>query len=366
MKIGIITFHRPCNYGAMLQATALYKKIVSLGQQCEIIDYENDNLKHTYTLDKIKDAKNIKQFIKKIIKIILFNHNNKIKYKKFEHFIKNNCNLSEKKYDKTNIADTNNKYDKFLTGSDQVWNLNLTAQDYNYLLEFVIDNNKKFSYSSSFGYSEIPCEYQKKCKDLFNQYSKITVREKNGQDIIKKLIDKDVEIVLDPTLLLNKDEWRNMEKECKINIPEQYILAYFVSPTKQDYKFVKELSKKKKMKIVLINYGNNIKWGMKNVTKAGPEEFLWLLRNATYVVTNSFHGTAFSINFNKEFFYQLSSKSKNGNNRIENIINICGLNDRNVEVIDIEKIHTIKWEEVNRKLEKERMKSLDYLEKILC
>lgn len=358
MKVGIITFHKPCNYGAALQATALNKKIIELGSECEIIDYENEKLKPTYTLEKITN-------IKTLIKAILFNKKNKIKFNKFNAFIENNCNLSQEKYNKKNITEANNKYNKFITGSDQVWNLRLTGEDYNYLLNFVKDDNKKFSYASSFGYSEIPDEYRERCKKLFDKYSKINVREKRGKEIIEELTTKKVDVVLDPTLLLNKNQWQNLEKKYEKYIPNKCILAYFVSPTKQNYEFAKKLSKKLKMKVVLINYGNKMKCGMKNITKAGPGEFLWLFRNANYVVTNSFHGIAFSINLNKEFFYQTSKKAQNGNSRIENLINICGLTNRNEEKIDINNIQKINWIDVNEKIEAERKKSIESLKQIL-
>lgn len=361
MKIGIITFHKPCNYGAALQATALYKKIKLLGKECEIIDYENDKLKNTYTIARIKDSKNLKS----LIRAVLFNRKNKIKYKKFKNFINENCILSKKMYSKENIAESNKEYEKFITGSDQVWNLNLTGEDYNYLLEFVADNSKKFSYASSFGYSEIPIEYQEKSKTMFEEYSKITVREKQGKQILESLTNKNVEVVLDPTLLLDSNEWKQMETKYVKSIPENYILAYFVSPTKKNYEFAKRLSKELKIKIILINYGNKRKIGMKNIATAGPEEFLWLIRNANYVVTNSFHGIAFSININKEFFYQLSDKSKNGNSRIENLINICNLSNRNEEKIDINNIQKINWVDVNKQIEKEREKSIENLKEML-
>lgn len=358
MKIGIITFHRPCNYGAALQATALYQTIKNSNKDCEIIDYENEALKNTYTLEKVTN-------LKSLVKAILFNRKNKIKYNKFRNFIDKNCGLSKKQYNKNNIIEANTEYDKFITGSDQVWNLSLTRGDYNYLLEFVKDDNKKFSYASSFGHAEIPNEYKEKCKDLFERYSKITVREKKGKEIVEQLTNKTAKVVLDPTLLLNKKQWEKLEEEYKHKLPKKYILAYFVSPTKQSYEFVKKLSKKLNMKIVLINYGNKIKFGMKNITKAGPEEFLWLIRNANYVVTNSFHGIAFSINYNKEFIYQLSDKAQNGNSRIENLIDICNLSNRNDKKVDINNIETINWAEVNKKIEEERKKSIESLMEML-
>lgn len=354
MKIGIITFHRPINYGAVLQTVALSKKIKDLGGKSEIIDYRTDIQEKTIKNMNFKTAIGIKSKIKSL----LFSKINRDKILKFNNFLKNNANLSEKVYNKENIAETNDRYDLFVSGSDQVWNLNLTNEDYNYFLKFVNENNKKVSYASSFGYANIPEEYRANSMKYLDEYRKITVREMQGKKIIEDIINKQIDTVLDPTLLLNKEEWLQLAKKPSFKIPKKFILLYVVSPTDEDFKIAKKLSKKLKMKIILINYNMRYVFGMKNCFNIGPEEFLWLFNNATLIITNSFHGTAFSINFNKDFYVRLSTKENNGNSRIQSIIDIMNLQHRYMDMQHIENQTTIDWNVVNKNMKIEREKSI--------
>lgn len=358
MKIGIITFHRPINYGAVLQTVALSRKINDMGGEAEIIDYRNELQERSIQNLNFKTAKGAKSKIKSL----LFSKVNNKKVIKFQEFLKMNSNLSKKTYDKNNISETNNIYDLFITGSDQVWNLNLTNKDYNYFLKFVDNDQKKVSYASSFGYSNIPEEYKEGSKNYLNKYTKISVREKQGQVIVKDVVGKDATTVLDPTLLLNKSEWVKLAKEPSFKVPEKFILLYAVSPTDEDFKIAKQLSKKMKMKVILINYNMKYVFGMKNCFDLGPEEFLWLFNKATFVITNSFHGTAFSLNFNKNFFVRLSTKKNNGNSRIENIINIMNLQNRYIDVNNLDNNNSnIDWDCVNKRLEGERQNSINII-----
>lgn len=357
MKIGIITFHRPINFGATLQAFALVKKLDSMNISNEIIDYRNEVHEKQINNTKFKTAQGIKSKIKCLLFGRLYNN----KERKFRNFLNNNINISNRLYTKENIHEVNDQYSMFMSGSDQVWNLNLTNKDYNYFLKFVEDNNAKKSYASSFGYSSIPDEYKDECKKYLAEYNKLAVREQQGRKIILDLIGKSCEVVLDPTLLLTKEEWLKYAKKPNIKLPKNYILLYAVSPTEADYNIARKLSKREKMKVILINYTMMYVSGMKNCLDIGPEEFLWLMNNASLIVTNSFHGTAFSINLNKPFFVRLSMKQNNGNSRIENLINLVGLKDRYIDESNIRYDTNIDWKTANEKLNENRNKSLEYL-----
>lgn len=357
MKIGIITFHRPLNYGAILQTYALVKKINDINYDAEIIDYRNSCHEKVLNNMNFKTASGIKARIKSLI----FAKINKNKKYKFQQFTNNNIKISKIIYDQKNVNESNKEYDFFITGSDQVWNLNLTNGDYTYFLNFVKSDINKISYASSFGYSKIPEKYKQETARSLNNYKKISVREQQAANIINDLLNKDVDVVLDPTLLLTKKEWLKISKKVTFRVPEKYILLYAVSPTKEDFEMAKKFSKIVKMKIILINYNMKYIFGMKNCFDMGPEEFIWLIENASYVLTNSFHGTAFSINFNKEFYVRLSKKENNGNSRIENIINLTKLNNRYLDencIINKEKIN---WKEVNKIINEERNRSIKFL-----
>lgn len=357
MKIGIITYHRPLNFGATLQTVGLSKKINDLGGDVEIIDYRNDFQEKSIKNIKYKTAVGTKNKLKSI----LFSKVNNEKARKFKKFIESNTVLSKEVYDQTNINNCNNMYDTFISGSDQIWNLNLNGCDYNYFLKFVSDDNKKLSYASSFGYDEVPEEYKTETIKYLKKYKTLTTREIQGKNIIEKLTGKDAIVTLDPTLLLNKEEWLKLAKAPKFELPERYILLYTVSPTKEDFKIARKLSKKMKMQVILINYNMKYVFGMKNCFDLGPEEFLYLFNKATYIITNSFHGTAFSINFNKDFLVRLSTKANNGNSRIKSIIEKMNLEDRYVDLENIKTITHIDWKEVNSRLETERQESINIL-----
>ena len=152
MKIGIMTFHRAINYGAVLQTYALQKYLNDSGYDAEVIDYRCDHMENFYKILSVKN-KSIKQVIRGLLNFIYV-------YKKksrFYGFLDQNVKISSKIYDKSNIGESNNEYDKFITGSDQVFNYACSQFDKNYFLEFVKNYDKKYSYAASFGMKEVPC-----------------------------------------------------------------------------------------------------------------------------------------------------------------------------------------------------------------
>lgn len=359
-KVGILTYHNTTNYGAILQAYALQKKLIESGNDCDIIDYRCEAIEKNYKIIKINQSKNIKQ----LIKSILANSNKKCLKEKFEKFKDENLKISKDNYNRENINEVNDKYDEFVVGSDQVWNLNLCGGDTTYMLDFVKEDKKKNSYAASFGYNEVPKKYVDTTKRMLNTFKNICVREEQGKKIIQDLIEKQADVTLDPTLLLNKKQWYSLIKNSDKNEKnEEFILLYIVSPNKEIINFTKRLAKKEKCKIIFIN--NSIKnvFGMKNIKTAGPEEFLKYIKDAKYVVTTSFHGVAFSINLEKQFFYGLSSENNNFNSRIENLINILGLQDRKIKN-EIDNYKKIDYKKVNNILEEQRISSIEKIKNI--
>lgn len=361
MKIGTLTYHDTTNYGAVLQAFALQKKLEDLGYDSEIIDYKCNAITDRYKITRICDSKNIKQFIKGI----LTNKNNRKLKNEFEKFNKDKQNISNKTYNKNNIKEVNNLYDKFIVGSDQVWNLDLSGNDTTYMLDFVTDNKRKASYAASFGYKIVPSQYIETTKKNLSTFNDILVREEQGKKIVKDLINKDAKITVDPTLLFNKSEWINlMDLNNTIKINKDYILLYIIAPNKEIIKFTRRLAKDRNCKIIYINHSYKNILGMKNIKTAGPIEFLEYIKNAKYIVTTSFHGVAFSINFEKQFFYALSSEKNNYNSRIENLSKILNLENRKISK-DFYNYSKIEYIEIRKKLEKIRNESIKILKEEL-
>lgn len=353
-RIGILTFQKTHNYGALLQAYALCTKISQFNNNCSIINYYSPYFKKIYGLTPRKN--NLINFFKNIITLPKEIN----KYVKFNSFVKY-LNLTKPVYPE-NLINLNNKFDIFIAGSDQVWNENLQNHDLNYFLTFVQDNKKKFAYSASFGINFLNEYQQSRYKSLLSSFNKISVREKQAQDIIRSLLNIDVLTTLDPTLLLNITEW---EKIAVLPKTDNYILLYLVNYDKKIINFAYDLAKEKKLKILFIS-SNIIKKIKAKYIFPTPQEFLGYFLKATYIVTNSFHGTCFSINFNKTFFIDLLPKeSACVNSRLENILDIFDLKNRLIDNIQNFSNEEINFENANKILFNEREKSVNYLKEFI-
>lgn len=355
-KIAILTFHRSINYGAVLQAFALKSVITELNADCSIIDYKNQFIEDINQV-KLLNFNSTKDFINGIITY----PTKKKKFNKFIHF--------RKKYLQPVEFNANDQkmFDVFITGSDQVWNYRLSNFDKTYFLDFVNDNRKKNSYAASFGFSEIPEEHTELYRSLLKGFNNISIRETQGAKIIADLINQDKPVVLDPTLLLDKKQWESMFNIRRgIAINKKYILLYLMISEPAIVKFTEKLASETGYEIIYITDKLVRKLNATYERTVSPVEWLELFLNATYIVTNSFHGVAFSINFNKEFFMGLLPSSADVNSRLENIIKLFGLEDRKItRNTQMDMKPGIDYNRVNSILQSEKVKSKEYLMKIL-
>lgn len=252
----------------------------------------------------------------------------------------------------------------FITGSDQVWNLNIHEGDTSYMLDFVVDSRKKGSYAASFGYSEIPEKFKETTKKCLKDFYYYNVREKEGKDILYNLIGRESQVVVDPTLLLEKNDYSNIIKET--NFKGQYIFIYNLTQSPSLIKFAKDFAENKGLKVVCINTNHKKEEGCININDASPQEFLGYLKNSEYVVTSSFHGMIFSLIFNKQFFYELNNKKSNNNSRLINLARLLGIEDREIKLEKSFEMYTpINYDEVNKIIKIEQQISLGVLEKML-
>ena len=347
MRTGIVTFINTINYGASLQAYALQEALRSFGIDAEIIQYTNEFIRNKeLNLNK-------KVSLKILIKTVVMGNAIKRKAEKFKAFEEKNINFGLF-LNNDSVNKVNSYYDCFITGSDQVWNMDITHSDWFYFLSFVSDARKKISYAPSFGNVKFPPEKIPGAMNYLKRFDALSVREKSGQDFIRANCDLSAEVVVDPTLLLDKDEWKKITSF----VPKEkhYILVYFPNNKKQVFNFVKQLSKKTGCKIIYLSISPKIERGVKTIYDASPEEFLGWFNHADYVVTGSFHGTAFSINMEKQFFYEPSGEGS----RIDNIVSICGVKNRSILTPDIID-DVIDYDQVRTRLQAERQKSLDWL-----
>lgn len=366
-KIATITFHSSYNYGSHLQAFALQEFVKNISK--DPVDYKIINLR---TQTQKNMYKNIfeKGGLKNHIKRIILIRYKKDLFKKkinFEKFLSSKLQVTKEFSTLGELVDENFDFNYYIAGSDQLWNLSATDFSWANYLEF-IKNGKKLSYSASFGPIEQRWNNQEKDrvkKDL-EKFEYLSVREQGSFDNVKKLIGREPEINVDPTMLLEKKEWLKIIGNKPI-INKKYILFYDLKGKKEDLKIVREISKKLNMPVVITKF-MNMKIHFSNFEKhyyCGPIEFLNILYNSNLVLSSSFHGNVFSIIFNRPFY------ALNGNSdfRIKSMLEKFNLEDRSItyEELDskLERLYNIDFKDALYVLNKERDKSKDYLKKAL-
>lgn len=360
-KIGAITFHASYNFGSNLQAYALQEYVKKIGKNSvnyQIINLRTNKQKYMYNFKE--NTKGIKLLAKKI----LYGKKLNKREEKFEKFINTNLNLTKEYNDVEMLKNEMFDYNYYISGSDQLWNLAAGDFEWTYYLDFVKEG-KRISYAASAG--PILREKSKndieKIKELVNKYDCISVREQGTYDLIKNITGRESKINVDPTLLLNKEEWNEIIPDEKL-YKKPYILYYTLQPTKIRSKFIKKIGKVFNKKIVVANpsFKFDLLGGFVKKYESGPLEFLNLLKNADLVISSSFHGTVFSILFNKPFF------ALNGKNdfRISTLLKKCNLEDRTIsETDDLSKLnnkaYNIDFKNANENIERERAESKKYL-----
>jgi len=361
LRVGIITFHRAINYGALLQTYALQEAFKKMGCECNIIDYRSAAIESGHKELKLADCRNWQD----LGRFIFYSKYHNDKFKKFRNFSAAHLNLSHPYYSIVELRKETSEYDRFICGSDQVWNCKITNFDKSYFLDFCEDILKKNSYAASFGFNSIPAEYIEYYKALLKNFNYIAVREWQGNAIINALIERNAEVVLDPTMLITKSEWESIARDYKK--VKNYILVYGFGRLTATMKiFLEELVAQTGCKIVHISYSLLKPIKATYEKTVGPTEFLGLFKNARYVVTNSFHGTCFSIIFNKDFFLEMLPVAQGVNSRLENILDVFDLRTRQIERGTNDHIkEAIDYDHVNAILHKERQKSLAYLQKVI-
>lgn len=339
-KIGIITFHDAYSYGAVLQCLGLFKYLENIGVEPYIIDYSSKGYKELRNKNKFKTVLRILyRYIKNPFNNIkhIINANKNIKKqlkksetvdernKKFDIFRNKYFTLSRRYTIHSDLIDNPPEYDAYICGSDQIWNPYFCDADSNYYLEFA-PISKRIAYAPSFGVTNIPVLYKRLYKKRIKSIPYLSVREDTGREIVKNLCDIDAPVVIDPTFLIDSDSWRILSKETSVKMDNKYILTYFIG----DDEYISKISKR-----IAKSYPNyEIINLIFNYTNYGPADFLFLIDNADFVFTNSFHGCAFCINFNTPFAIVRTLKdfSKySAFTRIENLLHTLGLESRIID-----------------------------------
>lgn len=377
MKIGIITICRCNNYGAELQAFALQHKLSLMGYDAEILDYLFYKHPRHRKESVSKPAYNgypLGKRIKEVLypwveKLKSLKHKEAIKQREanFNAFHANNTRFSKQFNSYSALYKTPPSYDAYCVGSDQVWNpWSYTSLD-PYFLTFAPKDATKFSYASSFGVSDIPAVAREYFKKGLSNLQCISVREKTGAAMVHGLTGQVAEPVADPTLLLNAGEWNEVLNESKV--PKgKYILIYELKDNPYIAQSALLTAKAKGLKVVRICKGafrqDSVESPIINIMDAGPAEFLGLFKNAEMIITNSFHGTVFSILFNKEF-YTIVNRTANNNSRQIDLLSTLGIDRIMYTDEEFKEAKPLDWNTINQRVEDFRQKSVDYLEKAI-
>lgn len=327
MKIGILTLNGFFNYGNRLQNYALqsYLKSLSSNIQVDTIWYTKNN----YALNKnIFNFKNIRRYI-------LNRHNFRNEVNKglvYSDIIRefNIKKFSDKYistiYDYTIKNDLNDRYDYFIVGSDQIWNPKLVDCK-NEFLQFA-DFDKRIAYSASIGITEIPDNIKSNYEKYVKRMKHISVREKAGASIISQITGKNIPVLLDPTLLLTKEQWNQIIQQPVWDDGKKYILVFFLAKLPDLVKEeIKKIAVEKNLKIIDLMDKSAI-----NTYVSSPDEFLWCIKNASLVYTDSFHCTVFSILFNVPFVScSRENKRMNMDSRIDTLLELFNLKNRKTD-----------------------------------
>lgn len=357
------------NYGSTMQAFALQKTVMELGYGNRIINYvPNKREKLAFFCKSSARFVTLKAKIenKKIESKFLNRDEIDLKNRKFEEFYENSFFLTEMIPVQNQMKSLNNKYRIFLCGSDQIWNPNYFKKCN--FLDFVSESNKKIAYAPSIGTTQLTENEKRKMKSYLDRFDKISVREESSKRLIESVVDKPVQVVCDPVFLLSREKW--IEKMQLKEPEEKYILCYFLGDNPEYQKMTEKLQESLKIKVKIIptnTFGYAL--GFETQKTVGPKDWLSLLYGAEFVLTDSFHATAFSIIFNKSFyvlkrFSDTSSKSQNS--RIYHLLNMTGLEDRIWQnTTNVSYIENDIWKTVDEKMKTERETSTLWLKNAL-
>lgn len=334
------------NYGGCLQAVALQNIIKEYDRNVETINY-NEYL-------------NKKLTIKKVIKDIVYFKRN-IKFKKFR---KKNLLLTK---EKNNLKDDGKS--KYIVGSDQVWNPTSLPYEIrkNFYLSFVNEKSRKYAYAASIGEDRLDktAKYEKEIVKMLKQFRSIAVRENSTSKYLNEKYNLHTLTVLDPTMLVGKEFWDSIIK--KNYKKKDYILIYTLGMSESCIEEINKFSVKEGKKIIEVFYKKRFKSTLKVENDLGPSEFVSAIANSKIVITNSFHGMVFAIIYHKEFYVLTRNKM---NSRIYDLLNTLKLTDRIVKEEEINKINChsykkIDYEKVDKIIEEERNKSMNYIKSIV-
>lgn len=364
MDIKVITRHAPSNYGSLLQAIATQTIIENLGHKCKIIDYVRDDEHGLYgVITALRRKKNwTGNLFKKLVYVILRYPDEKIAEMKFGAMRRRYLNLTERCRTLKDLSKLD--ADTFMTGSDQVWGPLLNGKfDSAYFLSFV-SGKPKIAFSASFGKTTFTNAIITEYKRYLSKYSFITVREDAAMKMLKQWGIACAGQILDPTLILSEKDWNKLVKQVKT--PKRYVLVYQIHNDNRLGDYAQRLAKNIGLPLLRISpFLHQISREGKLKLLPDLGEFLYYIKYCTYFITDSFHGTAFALNFNKDFIEILPNTSTRSRNL--SILRLTGLENRIVsDFEDFSLVNErIDYDNVNNILKEQRSISFEKIKSTL-
>ena len=373
MKIGLVTFYHIHHYGAALQAAATERAVESLGHDCEILDYYVNQDNALFQPPKglgsaAHDAHTALHY-----------QALRARYERFQQFSRDHLRISSHHYESLEeLRSADLPYDVILAGSDQIWNPKIFPDGrFDPVFFGAFTDRRKIAYAPSFGIPQIPPGMEGELRDYLSQFSHLSVRERQGQKIVKEVAGLDVPAVLDPTLLLTAEQWASAASDSYFSTrgafgprlpqpaPGGYILCYCISKPGALDPYIQEFARRSPMPIVqLCGIRQKVHPKARCVLNAGPAEFLELFANAAFVFTNSFHGTVFATQFQVPFFTAVSPSelADPESSRTFSLLGQLGLSNRVVGQDGTAGLEApIDWDTAASRLTEARSAALDYL-----
>lgn len=372
MRILTLTTYEGYNYGASLQAYALQHFLKLQGHDTAIIRFEPEYLMRYYAFwyvnpDSRLNANPITRMLYRIMK--WGQRRTTLKRKRvFDYFNHQILTETEQKWSSSEmLMHDPPKADLYLCGSDQIWNVLYEAgRDPVFYLEFVKEG-KKASYAASFSFLDLPKEHFVRIQRSLQKFDAVSVRELQGKELVEKM-GVDAAWVLDPVFLISVSEWDSLINRKEIlsyepcDIKEKYLLIYDFEGNAKLKEFAINYSRRHNLKIFAITDRFPLCYADKNFKNAGPVDFIRMIKGCDCFISNSFHGTAFSIIFHKPFFVFNREKAK-VNSRMQSLLQLFGLEDR-IVVDENEKSYSIDWEKIDKIRGIKHMESINFLKQL--
>lgn len=358
MRVGIITFHGALNFGSVLQAYALQSAVNDLGNHVRIIDYRAEDYEQYRLIQPEHPRQTLRTFL---------NYSGFVfRKKKFESFTDSYLKLSDEQYSWKNeksmgcLAD---QFDCFICGSDQIWNLDCTLGAVGpYFLAFA-GEKRRVAYAPSLAHTSFKEENFNKdiVSELLSKFDYLSVREEETVPLFQPLVDKKIEVVLDPTLLLGADDYSQLVQNEVVD--GDYIFVYLLRDCPELIESASKLAESSGKSVVYVSEKKLPIPNGKNLFGIGPEEFVSLIAHADLVLTNSFHATVFSVLFHKPFRVYATDRS---GARMRDLLGNLGLSSRCVDTVCTDEVELADWPDVDRSLDALREHSWSYLRKALA